>query len=192
MHEDNHDMHTELCEWYIKRQADDNFYTIILQSYETTFKWKSEQVQLYLLVFWESTFDVDWTECSWRDSVGGNHCWCSYWILHFYLTVTAENYGLWSDDRTALQSSNGTTMVGVNMVTRWWTPYYGLRTSLNITYGKWIGRYGTTEWPALSPYLSPMDFLVWGIIKNSLLTENLGSEAFKGTHWLWIRTIVVQ
>lgn len=32
--------------------------------------------------------------------------------------------------------------------------------------GKWIGRRGTIEWPARSPDMTPLDFFLWGHIKN--------------------------
>ena len=37
---------------------------------------------------------------------------------------------------------------------------------------KWIGRRGSIEWPARSPDLTPMDFAVWGIIKQSVYQRN--------------------
>ena len=37
---------------------------------------------------------------------------------------------------------------------------------------KWIGRRGSIEWPAHSPDLTPMDFAVWGIIKQSVYQRN--------------------
>lgn len=32
--------------------------------------------------------------------------------------------------------------------------------------GKWIGRRGAIEWPARSPDMTPLDFFLWGHIKN--------------------------
>ena len=32
--------------------------------------------------------------------------------------------------------------------------------------GRWIGKRGTIEWPARSPDLSPLDFLLWGHLKT--------------------------
>lgn len=34
--------------------------------------------------------------------------------------------------------------------------------------GKWIGRRGPTEFPARSPDLTPMDFFLWGVLKDSV------------------------
>lgn len=33
---------------------------------------------------------------------------------------------------------------------------------------QWIGRYGPRRWPARSPDLTPMDFFLWGFIKNEV------------------------
>jgi len=32
--------------------------------------------------------------------------------------------------------------------------------------GRWIGRRGRIEWLARSPHLSPIDFFLWGYLKN--------------------------
>ena len=37
--------------------------------------------------------------------------------------------------------------------------------------GKWIGRRGPVEWPPRSPDLSPMDYGVWGIIKEKVFRQ---------------------
>lgn len=34
--------------------------------------------------------------------------------------------------------------------------------------GQWIGRRGAIEWPARSPDLSPLDFFLWGHLKNKI------------------------
>ena len=33
---------------------------------------------------------------------------------------------------------------------------------------KWIGNRGVIEWPARSPDLSPLDYFLWGMIKNKI------------------------
>ncbi|XP_046685554.1 uncharacterized protein LOC124371263 [Homalodisca vitripennis] len=50
-------------------------------------------------------------------------------------------------------------------------PHYGVivRDFLNENFNKWIGRRGTIEWPPRSPDITPMDFSVWGILKNEVL-----------------------
>jgi len=34
--------------------------------------------------------------------------------------------------------------------------------------GRWIGLHGPQEWPPRSPDLTPMDFFVWGFLKNKI------------------------
>ena len=46
-----------------------------------------------------------------------------------------------------------------------------VRGFLNDKFNKCIGRWGTTQWPACSPDLSPMDFSVWGIMKDRVYSE---------------------
>ena len=48
-------------------------------------------------------------------------------------------------------------------------PHWGLdvRASLNEQFpGRWIGRDGPTPWPPRSPDLTPLDFFLWGYVKN--------------------------
>ena len=48
-------------------------------------------------------------------------------------------------------------------------PHWGLdvRASLNEQFpGRWIGRDGPTPWPPRSPDLKPLDFFLWGCIKQ--------------------------
>lgn len=41
------------------------------------------------------------------------------------------------------------------------------RNFLNARYGNtWIGTYGEVQWPARSPDLTPLDFFLWGYLKN--------------------------
>ena len=48
-----------------------------------------------------------------------------------------------------------------------------MRDWLNETFGtKWIGRGGPLEWPARSPDLTPMDFWLWGYLKEKVYAHN--------------------
>lgn len=61
----------------------------------------------------------------------------------------------------------------------WWQqdgapPHYSraVRAWLDNNFpNKWIGRRGPVEWPARSPDLSPMDYSVWGIVKELVFSE---------------------
>eukprot|EP00731_Ephydatia_muelleri_P021799 Em0014g390a len=49
----------------------------------------------------------------------------------------------------------------------------GVRDWLNETFGtKWIGRGGPLESPARSPELTPMDFWLWGYLKENVYAHN--------------------
>ena len=53
----------------------------------------------------------------------------------------------------------------------------GVRTLLNNTYpGWWIGRGGPVEWPPRSPYLTPIDFCLWGYIKSLVYETPVETE----------------
>lgn len=41
---------------------------------------------------------------------------------------------------------------------------------------RWIGRGGPVSWPARSPDLTPMDFFLWGHIKNYVYKESIDSR----------------
>lgn len=41
---------------------------------------------------------------------------------------------------------------------------------------KWIGNRGVVEWPARSPDLSPLDFYLWGALKNSIYKTEINSR----------------
>jgi len=48
-------------------------------------------------------------------------------------------------------------------------PHWGLhvRQFLNETFpDRWIGTDGPTPWPPRSPYITPLDFFLWGYVKN--------------------------
>lgn len=41
---------------------------------------------------------------------------------------------------------------------------------------KWIGRYGPIRWPARSPDLTPLDYFVWGHIKEHVYKERINTR----------------
>lgn len=46
------------------------------------------------------------------------------------------------------------------------------RDYLDIVFaGRWIGRRGTIEWPARSPDLTPLDYFLWGYLKDRVYTS---------------------
>lgn len=61
-------------------------------------------------------------------------------------------------------------------------PHYALsvRARLGEHFEEWLGRRGTWEWPARSCDLTPMDFAVWGIIKEKVYATKPKSLAHLG------------
>ncbi|KAL4126443.1 hypothetical protein QTP88_010665 [Uroleucon formosanum] len=52
-----------------------------------------------------------------------------------------------------------------------------IRQHLNETFTSWIGRGGTIPWPPRSPDLTPLDFFVWGYLKERVYQQEVDSEA---------------
>ncbi|KAJ8961134.1 hypothetical protein NQ318_008814 [Aromia moschata] len=40
---------------------------------------------------------------------------------------------------------------------------------------RWVGRQGHVEWPAQSPDLNPLDYFLWGHLKNRIYVDRLGN-----------------
>lgn len=52
-----------------------------------------------------------------------------------------------------------------------------VREWLNLHFpDKWIGRFGPIHWPARSPDLTPMDFFLWGFLKQKVYKERLDND----------------
>lgn len=51
------------------------------------------------------------------------------------------------------------------------------RVDLNMEYGdRWIGRGGPVNWPARSPDLTPLDFFLWGAVKQFVFKKTCDTE----------------
>lgn len=48
-----------------------------------------------------------------------------------------------------------------------------VRQHLNDTFQEWIGLNGPILWPARSPDFNPMDFFLWGYIKNLVYVQSV-------------------
>jgi len=58
-------------------------------------------------------------------------------------------------------------------------PYFlrEVRNFLNYRFpGRWIGHGGTHNWPARSPDLSPLDYCVWGWMKELVYSVKVGTR----------------
>ena len=52
-----------------------------------------------------------------------------------------------------------------------------VRQFINDTFNMWIGRGGTIAWPPRSPDLTPLDYYVWGYLKQQVYStpvQNVG------------------
>lgn len=57
-------------------------------------------------------------------------------------------------------------------------PYHNVRRVtefLNNNFREWIGKSGTYQWPPRSPDLTPLDFFLWGYLKNKVYYMRVGS-----------------
>lgn len=55
-------------------------------------------------------------------------------------------------------------------------PHWGLqvRAALNVEFpNRWIGRGGSTPWPARSPDITPLDFFLWGYVKTKVYKHKI-------------------
>lgn len=50
-----------------------------------------------------------------------------------------------------------------------------VRNFLNRNYNVWIGRGGPVTWPPRSPDLTPLDFYLWGALKNKIYKDQIGN-----------------
>ena len=48
-----------------------------------------------------------------------------------------------------------------------------VRHFLDETFEMWIGRRGTIEWPSRSPDLTPIDYSMWGILKEHVYSQDV-------------------
>lgn len=51
-----------------------------------------------------------------------------------------------------------------------------VRDHLNNRFSQWIGRGGRIAWPARSPDLTPLDFFLWGYVKNKVYSVECSSR----------------
>lgn len=56
-------------------------------------------------------------------------------------------------------------------------PHYDLyvQAFLNDKFAEWIGGRVTIDWPARSPDITPSDFRMWGLFKETMFSEKLQS-----------------
>ena len=96
----------------------------------------------------------------------------------FEATVTGESYLKMLNDfafpRIAPLMENGTMWFQQDGA----PPHFArqVRQKLDSEFSRrWIGRRGAVDWPARSPDLSPLDYSVWGIVKDTVHQNNISN-----------------
>ncbi|MCP4489021.1 MAG: transposase, partial [Gammaproteobacteria bacterium] len=178
LNEDDPDRRIEFCEWFIQQaEADTNFVDRVIWTDEATFKLNGH-INRHNCVYWS---DENPHEVLEKDlNSPGVMVWAgtsSSGIIgpfFFQGTVSGDSYlkliteevwpeiADWPDLDAVLWQQDGAP------------PHYSLtvREYLDETFpNRWIGRRGPIDWPPRSPDLTPLDFSVWGIVKEIAYAE---------------------
>lgn len=178
--EDDPDRRLQFAEWYVIRcEAFEEFFKTILWSDEAQFKLNG-RINRHNCVYW-STENPHITMQE-ELNVPGVTVWlgvCSFGIVGPYFfdaTVTGIAYlDLLMELREELNNNPDFSGRGLTLQQDGAPPHYAIivREFLNQNFPDWIGRRGQVEWPARSPDLTPLDFAVWGILKDRVYKNDL-------------------
>ena len=178
LNEDDGDRRLQFCESFVAYCEDfPNFLNHIIWSDEACFKLNG-RVNRHNCVYWS---DSNPHEILQQElNLPGVTVWgglCSSGLIgpfFFDNTVTGESYlkmlneKLWSivskrDDCADLYfQQDGAPAHYAVSVRKWLDEHFP---------GRWIGRRGPVEWPARSPDLTPLDFFLWGVLKNKVFSD---------------------
>ena len=173
--DDDPDRRLEFCEIFkCQAENDPQFLDSIIWTDEAKFKLNGS-VNRHNCYYWdiENPHHVYSTELN----ANGVMVWagiCSNGIIgpfFFPSTVTAASY-----EKLLVESVIPTLPNHVDVDSCFWQQdgapgHYGtnVRNLLDRTFpNKWIGRRGPIEWPPRSPDLSPMDFFMWGYLRDKV------------------------
>ncbi|XP_042225978.1 uncharacterized protein LOC121868990 [Homarus americanus] len=176
--EDDSRRRVEFCEWIQgKVNEDKQFVDKIVWSNEATFKLNGT-VNRYNCVY--RSLENPKSQVDKEDNVPGLTVWCGVSskgiVGPFFFEGTATDAGYFN----MLQSSIVPTihqLYGDKKV------YYqqdgapphfhsDIRDCLDTNFpGRWIGRTGNVDYPPLSPDLTPLDFYLWGNLKNTVYAK---------------------
>jgi hypothetical protein len=171
----------DFCQWALaKLQENDNFFDYVLWSDEATFK-SDGNVNLHNLHYW-SVENPHWMRVVDHQVRWALNVWCGILgnkIVGPYFFNGNLNGMMY---RAFLQDILPQLMEDIPLATRriMWYQQDGcpahfslpVRLVLNTLYpGRWIGRSGPRSWPARSPDLTPMDFYLWGRLKEIVYFE---------------------
>ena len=178
LHDEDRDNRMEFCAtWLTRLEENDRLNDLVLWSDESNFKLNGT-INRHNCVYWSRTNPHEVME---REQFGaGVTVWAGMWsggIIGPYFfegTVTAESYQAMLNDFLfpAMERLPGATEV-------WFmqdgaSPHYALttRNTLDAHFeNRWIGRRGPVEWPARSCDLTPLDFFLWGYLKNLVYSQ---------------------
>lgn len=173
--EDDPDRRLQFAEWYvIQCEAFQNFFKTILWSDEAQFKLNG-RINRHNCVYW-STENPHITIQE-ELNVPGVTVWlgvCAFGIVGPYFfdnTVTGVAYlDLLMELREEL--TNNPVFAGQRLTLQQdgAPAHYAVivREFLDEFFPGWIGRRGQVEWPPRSPDVTPLDFAVWGILKEKV------------------------
>ena len=176
LNEDDPDRRVEFCEWYLAKCAEDvEFAHKIVWSDEATFKLNGT-INRHNCTYWCPANPHVTIER--HVNLPGVTVWCGISALgiigpfFFNETVNGESYlkllqefvrpqikEMFGDDHDIYFQQDGAP------------PHYHLdvRAYLDAVFpDTWIGRRGPTEYPSRSPDLTPMDFFLWGYLKDKV------------------------
>lgn len=177
--EDDFDRRVEFSEWFVIRcEAELNFQNRILWTDEASFKLNG-CVNRHNCVYWSDTNPHELLEQ--ELNVPGVNVWAGVWSggivgpYFFNGTVTGASYLEMLQDVVLPELQNNPLFENTNFI---WQqdgapPHYSLvvRECISSNFDEWIGRRGTTDWPPRSCDLTPLDFGVWGIVKNNVFSQ---------------------
>lgn len=180
--EDDFDRRIEFCEVIMDKLNENvNFVTHILFSDESTFCLNGH-VNRHNCRYW-SDQNPHWMEEVHTQRPQKVNVWCGiiggHVIGPYFINgnLTSERYLLLLQEhiipelRRLFPNNNNPNLPAEQI---WFQqdgapPHFGrvVRAYLDETFpDKWIGRRGAIEWPARSPDMTPLDFFLWGHIKN--------------------------
>lgn len=185
LNEDDFDRRMEFCEQMMEKcNMDDNFAVNIVFSDEATFMLNGT-VNRHNCRYWSDT-NPHWAEEGHTQYPQKVNVWAGVIGRHiigpFFLdgTLTADRYLQLLQNHvipaiTAIfPGENGGIDNRIIFQQDGAPPHFAacVREYLNNVFpNKWIGRRGPMEWPARSPDLSPLDFFLWGHVKNNVYKE---------------------
>lgn len=180
--EDDFDRRIEFCEVFMNKLTQNlDFTHNVLFSDESTF-WLNGSVNRHNCRYW-SEKNPHWMEQIHTQRPQKINVWCGIIGRHvigpYFVdgNLTSERYLLLLQEliipelRRLFPNNNNVHLPAEQI---WFQqdgapPHFGraVREYLDETFpGRWIGRRGAIEWPARSPDMTPLDFFLWGHIKN--------------------------